>query len=132
MSSLSDREIAGLDGALARYGQNITLRSVVPGQAPNAQITFDVECRAFVRGYSANELVGGITQSDSRVIMSPTEIIREGWPGPNSSATPTNADRRIPKKGDKAVINGKVRNVEAAVGIYVDNELVRIEMRVLG
>ena len=66
------------------------------------------------------------------LILSPTEITRSGWPGPNSSATSTNQDRRVPRKGDAVVIAGRKRAVEAAGGIYLGGEVVRIEMRVLG
>ena len=65
-------------------------------------------------------------------MISPTEIIRARWPGPNSSATPTDQDRRVPRKGDAVVIAGRKRTVETAGGIYLASELVRIEMRVLG
>ena len=41
-------------------------------------------------------------------------------------------DNRVPIKGNRAVIAGKTRNVEAAVGICVGGDLARIEMRVLG
>jgi hypothetical protein len=81
-----------------------------------------------VRGYAPQELVGGIAQTDAHVIMSPTQIIAAGW----TSGRPANEDQRVPLKGNRAFIAGKARNVEAAVGIYVAGELVRIEMRVLG
>lgn len=127
MSEATDA-IAALDEALADVGQEIRLQRLTGTQL----ISFSVDLPAIVRGYTPEELVGGITQQDSFVILSPTEIERKGWPGANSSATPTNQDRRVPRKGDKAVINGKLRNVEAAVGIYVADVLVRIELRVLG
>lgn len=127
MSEASEH-IAALDDALEEDGQEIRLQRLTGTQL----IPFEVKLPAVVRGYAPEQLVGGITQQDSFVILSPTDIDRKGWPGPNSSATPTNQDRRVPRKGDKAVINGKVRNVEAAVGIYVADVLVRIEMRVLG
>ncbi len=127
MSEASEALLA-LDGALAEVGQTITLRRFTGTQ----KIPFNVECRAIVRGYSPEELVNGITQQDSMVILSPSEIERKGWPGPQSSADPSNVDRRIPRKSDAAVIAGAQRNVEAAVGIYVAGALVRIEMRVLG
>lgn len=127
MSDAADH-ITALDQAVADVGQMIKLRRFTGTQ----KIPFDVDCLAVVRGYSPDELVGGITQQDSMVIVSPTEITEKGWPGPNSSATPTNEDRRVPRKGDAAVINGRQRNIEAAVGIYVADTLVRIEMRVLG
>lgn len=124
----AEQAVADLNAALAADGEWIELWRETGTQ----KIPFKVRCRAFVRGYAAQELVGGIAQTDSKVIMSPTEILRVGWPGPNSSVTPTDQDRRVPRKGDAAVIAGRKRAVEAAGGIYLGSELVRIEMRVLG
>ena len=124
----AEQAIADLDAALAADGEWIELWRETGTQ----KIPFKVKCRAFVRGYTAQELVGGISQTDSKLILSPTEITRSGWPGPNSSATSTNQDRRVPRKGDAVVIAGRKRAVEAAGGIYLGGELVRIEMRVLG
>lgn len=124
----AERVIADLDAALAADGEWIELWRETGTQ----KIPFKVRCLAFVRGYAAQELVGGIGQTDSKVVISPTEIIRAGWPGRNSSATPTDQDRRVPRKGDAVVIAGRKRAVETAGGIYPGGELVRIEMRVLG
>ena len=124
----AEQAIADLDAALASDGEWIELQRLTGTQL----IPFKVRCRAFVCGYAAQELVGGISQTDSKVIMSPTEIIRSGWPGPNSSATPTDQDRRVPRKGDAVIIAGRKRAVETAGGVYPGGELVRIEMRVLG
>lgn len=125
-------EIAELDKSLAEDGEDIILRRVV---GATNQAFIDVTCRAFVRGYAANELIGGITQQDSKVILSPTQINAANWPGgqPVSNAQ-FQADPRIPSKnrGDKCVMGGRVRNVESATGIPIDGVLVRIEMRVLG
>ena len=128
MNDEAQQAIADLDAALAADGEWIE----VWRETGTQKIPLKVRCRAFVRGYAAQELIGGIAQSDSKVILSPTEIIRAGWPGPNSSATPTNQDRRVPRKGDAVVIAGRKRTVEAAGGIYLGGEVVRIEMRVLG
>ena len=125
----AEQAIADLDAALAADGERIELWRET---GTTTKIPFKVKCRAFVRGYSAQELVGGISQTDSKVILSPTEITRSGWPGPNSSATSTNQDRRMPRKGDAVIISGRKRAVETAGGIYLASELVRIEMRVLG
>jgi hypothetical protein len=124
----AQQAIADLNVALATDGEWIELWRETGTQ----KIPFKVRCRAFVRGYAAQELVGAIAQTDSKIVMSPTEVIRAGWPGANSSATPTNQDRRVPRKGDAVVIAGRKRAVEAAGGIYLGGELVRIEMRVLG
>lgn len=126
--SRADDAIAALDAALATAGQDIRLQRLSGTQ----QIPFEVTCRAMVRGYQPSELVGAIGQQDSFVILSASEIGRKGWPGPASSASSDASDRRVPRKGDRAVINGKARTIEAAAGIYVDDELVRIEMQVKG
>lgn len=122
------REIAALDHALERAGEDVILRRVV-GQAPNSA-NIDVTIRAAVRSYNPEELVGGISQTDSKVIISPTGIAAAQWPG----GTPTGAtiDPSLPRRLDKVVIAGRIRNIEVVDPIYVQNELVRIEMRVLG
>ncbi len=126
MSAAQDR--ADIDAALAEDGEWIELHRLVGTQ----QIPIKLRCRAFVRGVSAEMLAAGVKQDTSTVIISPTEIIAKGWPGPNSSATPATADRRVPKLGDKALIAGKIRQIEVALPTYVDGELVRIELRVQG
>lgn len=132
MSDFSDREVADLDTTLATDGEWIEIRRLFGTQL----IPLSVRCRASVRTVTAEELVAGITQESSNVIMSPSEIIAAGWPGPwtPSAAEPVNpgTDRRVPRKGDKAVIKNRVRNIEVTKPIYIDNELVRIELRVLG
>ncbi len=128
----AEYEIAELDSALAEDGEDIVLRRVTGTTL--ASMTFeDVTCRAFVRGYDPRELVAGFTQQDSRVILSSTEINAAGWPSDAPSSPPT-IDDRIPRKnrGDKCIIASKVRNVEAGVGIYIGDTLIRIELHVLG
>ena len=123
--------ISMLDRQLKKHGQNVMLQRIT-NAAGGVQIKENCNCRAFVRSYAPDELVGGIVQSDSKVILSPTEIIREGWPGPNSSTTPTNQDRRVPRKGDNCLIAGRIRNIENAMPFYLDDELVRIQLQVKG
>lgn len=132
MSDASDREIADLDMSLAADGEWIELWALFGTQ----MIPVKVTCRAFVRSISTEEIAAGITQDSANVTISPTEINAAGWPGPwtPTPAEPVNpgVDRRVPKKGWKAFIKNKVRNIELAKPIYVDDELVRINMRVLG
>ncbi len=52
----AEQAIADLDAALAADGEWIELWHETGAEA----IPFKVRCRAFVRGYSARELVGGI------------------------------------------------------------------------
>lgn len=126
--------IADLDHSLDEDGQDVVLQCFTLGPS-GLQIPYSVTVRAFVRGIiprTADELVQGITQDQSSVIMSPTQINAKNWPGPDTTGIAV-VDRRIPSKNrkDKIVINGKPRSVEAGVGVYLQNELVRIEARVL-
>ena len=121
--------IADLDDDLAESGEDIVLRRVV-GTLPNT-VNVDVTVRAVVRSYQPDELINGITQTESLVIISPTQIATAQWPGGELPSS-TVANPSLPRKGDKAVIAGRVRNIEVAQPFVVEGELVRIEMRVLG
>jgi hypothetical protein len=123
------QEIESLDRALQRAGFDIVLRRSI-GTANQSHV--DVECRAAVRTPEEHDLVPGITVRQTKVIISPTEINRQKWPG---AQPPTVVgDPRVPSKdkGDKVRINNQWRAVERANPIYIADELVRIEMIVLG
>jgi hypothetical protein len=119
--------ISMLTRQLDKHGEDVELRRV----SGTAQIPFSCTVRAVVRGYAPDELVGGIDQGSSRVILSPREIEASGWPGPGIEGASAQ-DRRVPIKGDKCKIEGKVRNVDVSTPIYLAGELVRIELRVTG
>jgi hypothetical protein len=132
VSAASDNEIRELDASLAADGLWIELQRLIGTQLIPIRCT----CRAFVRGYAASEVTSIIAFTDSKVIISPTQIIRAGWPGPNNSATSTKQDRRVPgppnNTTDRFVINGKPRTIASSLPIYLDGELIRIDMRVAG
>lgn len=113
------QHIADLDAALAEDGEDITLR--------RSSIT-DLTVRAFVRGISPEQLAVGIKQDNSNVIISPSEIIANGWPGTVSDTI----DVRVPTTNDKMVIAGRTRQIEFVAPIYVGGELVRMDIRVTG
>lgn len=117
-----------LSRQLSEHGEDVTLRRLTGTQ----QIAFDAICRAFVRGYKADELFPNISKAQTKVVIGADDIDRSGWPGPNSSSTPTDIDRRIPRNGDRVVINGRTTVVEEAGGFYFGDDLVRIEIRVVG
>jgi hypothetical protein len=62
-----DQAIAALDRQLAKHGQSIILRK-------GNTIVDQVATRGFVRGVTADDVVGSITQSDKKVTYSPTGI----------------------------------------------------------
>lgn len=119
--------IADLDEALADAGEDIVLQRLTGTQ----QIPYSVTCRAVVRGYAPEELIAGsgITQQDVKVILSPTEIEVAGWPGAQPQ---TSGDKRVPVKNDRILRQGRPLTVQAAAGIYVGGELVRIEATARG
>jgi hypothetical protein len=119
--------IAVYDAELAGVGQDIILRrlQLVAGVQ---SVRAEVICRAVVRNYQPSELVGGIIQGDTLVILSPTQISNADWPG----AVTTPGDKRVPKHGDQIVIQGISRAVQVGTPFYVAGTLVRLELQVRG
>lgn len=128
--SVAQFEVSQLDRSLAVDGEDFVLRRVI-GTTNLANI--DVVCRGCIRGYLPHELTTSIIQGDTKIIMSPTQIIAAQWPG-GLPVISSNAalDHRVPRKNDKVVVQGKPRNIEAASPIYLANELVRIELQTRG
>lgn len=107
--------IADLDAALLKSGQDIVVRRyTAPAGDPRPNI--EVTVRASVRPVRPNQLVGAIDQSASNIVMSPTGL---------GSLLPL-------KKGDKAIIQGRERQIEFVKPIEAANQLVRVELMVLG
>lgn len=107
--------IADLDAALAKSGQDIIVRRyTAPSGDPRPKT--DLPARASVRPVRANQLIGPIDQSASNVVLSPTGL---------ASLLPL-------RKGDKAIIQGRERQIEFVKPIEAANQLVRLELMVLG
>lgn len=118
MVDLSDTPagmIARLNSALARRGQDVTVRRYT-APTGNPRPKTDIGSRAFVRAMNADELIGAITQTSSNVVLSPTGL---------SVLLPLRTD-------DKVVIAGRERNVQVVKPIEVDGTLVRINLVVAG
>lgn len=101
--------IAMLDRTVARHGQTVILRR---GDT-------DTTVRAFVRNYRPDELVNGIQQGDTSLVLSPTQV----------ADTPFAASIQ---RNDKVVIGGRVRNVQGADPVLIADQLVRINLLVRG
>ncbi|WP_029002727.1 hypothetical protein [Azorhizobium doebereinerae] len=118
--------IARLDAALGRRGQGITLKRM--SGAGQARTSVDVDCRAFVRDFDPSELINGMVQGTSEVVISPSEIIVAAW----ESGRPAGQDANVPMAGNMVTIRGKDRRVMAAEPFYANDTLVRIRMAVEG
>jgi len=121
--------IAMLDRQLAKHGADCILRRIV-GTGANT-MPVDVTVRARVDAYAKEELVNDIAETDSKVVMSPTQISAAQWPGgelPSLSVV----DPSLPRRNDKLVVDGRVRNIEFVDPVTLAGELVRIEMRISG
>ncbi|CAH2399224.1 hypothetical protein [Mesorhizobium ventifaucium] len=108
--------IADLDAALADAGTAVTIRRyTAPTGTPRPKTDID-NVPAAVRAVRAEELVEGIDQTASTIVVSPTAL---------AALLPL-------KKGDKAVVDGRERNIELPKPISVQGVLVRIELLVSG
>lgn len=111
-----------LDASLGRRGQPIDLRRYESG----SEAFVDLPLRAALRGYEAEQLVGGVQASDSRFILSPTEVdAAAAWPG-------TAGGDKAPRIGDFLVVNGVERKIEAVQPVVTGGIVVRYVGRILG
>lgn len=105
--------IAALDRQLAKHGQTVTFYRYAG--TPRVKVD-EVTVRAFVRPVDSEDLIGDIKQDASKVAASPTGLA--GF---------------LPfKKGDKAFIGGKERNVDIPKPIEMLDVVVRINLVVQG
>lgn len=103
--------IAMLDRQLAAHGRSVTLSR--PGGSP-ANLT----CRAIVRDFKPDELVGAIQQGDRLAILSPTMLTPASW--------------LEPEEGDRVHFNGRWHRVHAADPIALADVVVRVELHLRG
>ncbi|CAA2142750.1 hypothetical protein [Hyphomicrobium sp. ghe19] len=106
--------ISDLDAALADAGETITIRRYTGNGDPRPKIEETVP--AAVRTVRPEQLIGQIDQTASNVVVSPTGL----------------ADFLPLKKGDKAVIQNRERNIEIAKATALQDRVVRIDLVVLG
>lgn len=129
-------EISALDNALAQHSEEVTLRLVIGSGTAVSNV--DVKCRARVDSVTAEQmLVAGIVSTDLNLIISPTQINKEQWPGGQAPQNPPpfNPDPRIPRPNGpyKAIVRGAVRQIAWVDPKFSNNgELVRLNMRVNG
>lgn len=99
-----------LDAALLARGEDVVLRrQIVSGQSVS---NIDVTCRARIDTVGADEIAGTISQSDLKLIISPTQILAAQWPGGVPEYPVSNAsDPRMPRATDFVICRGKQRQI---------------------
>lgn len=108
--------IASLDRQIGLHGQIVTLRRYTGVGA--ARTSTDTTVGAIVRDYRPDELVGGITQGDTQIVLSPTDVLAGGG--------------ALPQAGDQVFIDGDPRMIEAAPPVRIGNAVARINVQVKG
>lgn len=101
--------IAMLNEQIAAHGQSILVKERHDGSSQT------LSARAFVRGFKAAELVGGLMQGDSMVVLSPTTLA--AWTGGV-------------KTGHFIEIAGVTRSVKSIETVRMDDVVVRINVQV--
>lgn len=122
--------VASLDNALAETGEWVILRRTV------GPINIDVKCRVRADAATTEQIAAGILATDFNIIMSPTQINDEQWPGGTiPKLPPFNVDQSIPRAGvtDKILMRGLAPKSIAVIDTkIIGDEVVRHNMRVTG
>lgn len=115
--SLAAEAIADLDAELRETGQDVEIVRPVKG---GTEIRRPV--RAFVRGYTPDELLGGLQQGDTQLVLSPTGLPTEF----------ADADATRLRRNDQIAFDGRLRNVQFIEPVRVAGVLVRMNVVVRG
>lgn len=126
--------LAQLDRRLAQRGENIVIRRRT--QAGSTGSFVDAVVPAIVRALTVEQLIGSITQQNFFIIISPTDLLRQQWPGGfNPAATGgliEPSDPRLPRTNDSAIVRGVTRAVQRVAPVFDKGECIRIELTVIG
>lgn len=134
-----NQHLARLDRRMRLRGEPCELiRTVGTG----TQTKNRVNARCIVKPLTVQQLVGGLTQTNYMIIMSPTDLRRAGWPGARGPATVASGnlpsgdrppkDFVLPTTNDAIYFRGTQKAIQRVAPIYDGGECVRIELTVLG
>ena len=125
---------AQLDRRLAQRGEPVFLRRQVNAGAANSYV--QIRIPAIVRTLTVEQLIGSITQTNFFIILSPTEILKQQWPGGKAASIVTAitgaTDIRIPTTTDTCFVRGAQKAVQRVAPVFDRGECIRIELSVLG
>jgi hypothetical protein len=125
--------LAQLDRKLAQRGELIYLRRTV---GTINQSFVQCEIPAIIRALTVEQLIGNITQQNFFIIVSPTHIVRQQWPGgkppPLTGGIVAPTDPRIPNTTDSVYLRGMQKVVQRVAPVFDRGACIRIELTVLG
>ncbi|QIG92884.1 hypothetical protein [Bradyrhizobium sp. 6(2017)] len=130
---MKNAHLARLDRQLRLRGEAVQLQRQV---GTTTQSLTKADVRGVVKTLGIQQLIGGISQTNYTVIISPTDLRRAGWPGAITAAIPSglvsNKDNAIPTISDKMWFRGAIKTISRADAIYDGDECVRIELTCTG
>lgn len=126
--------LAQLDRRLARHGENVVMRRRQQAAAQSSWV--DATVPAIVRALTVEQLIGAITQQNFFIIISPTHLLRQQWPGGLPPSATGNlidpSDPRLPTTSDLVYVRGAQRAIQRVAPVFDAGECVRIELTVQG
>lgn len=126
--------LAQLDRRLERRGEIVVLRKRT--QAGSTGSFVDANVPAIVRALTVEQLIGMVTQQNFFLIISPTHLLRQQWPGgrtpPAGGGLINPADPCMPTTSDVVMLRGSQRAIGRVAPIFDCGECVRIELAVTG
>ena len=126
--------LAQLDRRLARRGEPIYLRRQVNAGVANTYV--QIRMPAIVRALTVEQLIGGITQQNFFIICSPTDILKQQWPGGKTPAATGGiiapSDTRIPTTSDVIFVRGAQKAIQRVAPVFDKGTCIRLEISVLG
>ncbi len=133
---MKNRLLAQLDRMLDRRGEMVLLRRQV-GTAPN-QSFVQAKIPAIIRTLTMQQIIAGISATNYMLIVSPTHINQQKWPGGKTSVVVPGSivdplDVRIPlATSDQILMRGGFRVATRVAPIFDAGVCIRIEMNVVG
>lgn len=133
---MKNRLLAQLDRLLERRGEMIVLRRTVGSGGSTSYVQAHIP--AIVRTMNVQQVIAGITATNYILIVSPTHINRQQWPGGKTSVVLAGSiidplDVRIPVvNSDNILMRGRFQTATRVAPVFDAGECIRIEMNVVG
>lgn len=132
--------IARLDRMIRLHGEPIEIQRTI---GSSNTITVRMNTRGIVRTLTQDQLVGGISTQNYLVILSPTDIREQKWPGAQGVDTPGGSgfkelgwrpprDWQMPTTSDALFFRGVQATITGRALVYDKGEVVRLELKVAG